>query len=76
MIKTCPCCYMQWEDQDEPIYLKKVFVCHHCRLPHTQEDLIYWQLNHIDNIDPVKLPKVFKHMISYLMEKIKEKKDV
>lgn len=75
MKKTCPSCFLKWEDQEEPQYLKKYMTCGFCRLSHSQEELIEWQLQQMENLNTEYLPKVYRHIFRFIMKKIEDLKD-
>lgn len=71
----CPSCYMQWKDAKEP--LDNIFypLCSFCSLPHTQKELLNWQMDHIENISHEKLRKILRYFYRYVELEIKIIKD-
>lgn len=61
----CPSCYLQWKDDQNPRDRKCTPLCVFCSLKHTQKELLNWQSDHIENLDPSKIPLVFKYMFRY-----------
>lgn len=62
----CPSCYLSWKDSNEPLEKKCFPLCSFCSLPHTQKELLNWQMNHIEDISPPKYPKILRHLYRFV----------
>lgn len=78
----CPSCFMQWEDELKPLEAFTEPTCVFCSHPHTQKELLNWQIDHLENISPTKFPFILRYLyrffdqkISLLEEKYEQKKE-
>lgn len=67
----CPSCYLQWKDDKEP--MDNIFhpLCAFCSIRHSQKELLNWQMNHIDDINPAKLTHVLRHFYRFVELQLK-----
>ena len=72
----CPSCYLLWKDENHPVDKICFPLCSFCSLTHTQKELLNWQMNHIENINPKKFSQLFRHFYRFVeleLKIIKEK---
>ncbi len=72
----CPSCYLEWKDSKHPLDQKKYPLCSFCPLKHTEKELLNWQMEHLENINPEKRVKVirrFYRFVEYEFKVLKEK---
>lgn len=72
----CPSCYLKSEDDKSPIDLICHPLCIFCSLSHTQKELLNWQMDHIEDINPKSIKKVLRHFYRFVnneLEILKEK---
>lgn len=62
----CPSCDLVWKDQKEPIDFVSTPLCAFCSLPHSQKELLNWQMNHLEDINPKKFNKLLGHFYRYV----------
>ena len=62
----CPSCFLQWKDQKEP--LDNIFhpLCPFCSLSHSQKELLNWQMDHIEDINPKKLLHLLRYFYRFV----------
>jgi len=62
----CPSCYLSWKDEKEP--QENIFhpLCSFCSLNHTQKELLNWQMDHINEINPMKITNVLFHFYRFV----------
>lgn len=61
----CPSCFLQWQDSIKPLDLKCMPTCVFCSLDHTQKELLNWQSDHIEDLNPKKTPLFMRHLFRY-----------
>lgn len=66
----CPSCFLAWTDSQEPQDKICYPLCSFCSLSHTQKELLNWQINHIENINPSKFPKIFRYFYRFVELKL------
>lgn len=71
----CPSCNLTWKDVKEPIDLLCYPTCSFCSLPHSQKELLNWQMNQLDDINPNKLNKLISHFYRYVELELKTIKE-
>lgn len=74
----CPSCFLQWKDQKQP--LDNIFhpLCSFCSLRHSQKELLNWQMDHLENLNPKKLTHLLRHFYRFVeleLKILKEKFD-
>ncbi len=62
----CPSCCLTWNDDKYPEDKICHPLCSFCSLQHTQKELLNWQMNHIENINSEKLPKLLHHFYRFV----------
>lgn len=62
----CPSCNLLWEDDKSP--KDELFhpLCTFCSLRHTQKELLNWQMDHIEDINPLKFKKLLNHFYRFI----------
>lgn len=67
----CPSCYLAWKDDKYPH--DNIFhpLCSFCSLSHTQKELLNWQMDHLEDINPEKFPKLLRHFYRFVELEIK-----
>lgn len=71
----CPSCNLQWQDKKEPFDNILYQMCPFCALKHTQKELIHWQMDHIEDINPKKFPHLLRHFYRFVDQEIKTLKE-
>lgn len=61
----CPSCYLAWEDKEFPLDNTCHPLCSFCSGSHTQKELLDWQINHIENINIQRFPKLLRHLYRF-----------
>ncbi len=72
----CPSCFLQWKDEKEPSDNIYHPLCPFCSISHSQKELINWQMDHIENINPKKLTHLLRHFYRFVdleLKLLKEK---
>lgn len=72
MRRTCPSCFLYWKDEEDPEDAQAQTICHFCWTRRTEKELLNWQLQQLENINPKKLPIVLRYMIRNLEKRIEE----
>ena len=67
----CPSCHLQWKDHKEPQDNLYHPLCSFCSLKHSQKELINWQMEHLENINPKKIHKVLLHFYRFVELELK-----
>ena len=62
----CPSCTLVWKDEKEPLELYCYPLCHFCSAPHSQKELLNWQMNHLNDLNPDKSNKLLSHFYRYI----------
>jgi hypothetical protein len=62
----CPSCFLKWKDEKYPDDLICHPLCSFCSISHTQKELINWQMNHLEDINPDKLPNILRHFYRFV----------
>lgn len=78
MIYECPACYLQWTDTKEPRNKLRYCNCSFCGLPREELDLLTWQMNHLNDVNPKKTNNIIRNFFRYFclqVEILKESKD-
>lgn len=71
----CPSCYLEWKDSSEPLNNICYPLCPFCSLKHSQKELLNWQMDHIENLNKSKLPKLYRHFYRFVELEINLLKD-
>lgn len=71
----CPSCFMQWQDKAEPLNNIYHPLCIFCSLPHTQKELLNWQMDHIDHISLAHQTMVIRYFYRYVELELKTLKE-
>lgn len=71
----CPSCKMQWKDDLEPQERLSHPLCVFCSSKHTQKELLNWQMDHLETIDPKHFPLVIRHFYRYVEHTVKSLDD-
>lgn len=66
---------MQWQDSAEPKENIYHPLCSFCSIPHTQKELLNWQMDHIDHISINKQMMVFRYFYRYVELELKVLKE-
>lgn len=66
---------MQWQDSAEPLDNIYHPLCSFCSIPHTQKELLNWQMDHIDHISTNKQMMVFRYFYRYVELELKVLKE-
>ena len=67
----CPSCKLQWKDSVKPLDRLSTPLCIFCSGKHTQKELLNWQMDHLDNIDPKYFPLVLRYFYRYVENTLK-----
>ncbi len=67
----CPSCFLQWKDEKEPFNNLFHPLCTFCSLRHSQKELLNWQMDHIENINPKKLIYLLRYFYRFVELEIK-----
>lgn len=67
----CPSCKMQWKDTLDPQEQLSHPLCIFCSGRHTQKELLNWQMDHLETIDPKHFPLVIRHFYRYVENTLK-----
>jgi hypothetical protein len=67
----CPSCYLTWKDHKPPEEKLCFPLCAFCSQPHTQKELLNWQIDHVNDLNPQKFPKVLRHFYRFVELEIK-----
>jgi len=67
----CPSCYLAWEDEKNPQDKICHPLCSFCSMQHTQKELLNWQMDHIENINPQKFKKILRHFYRFVELELK-----
>lgn len=62
---------MGWKDDKEPLNNLSTPTCIFCASRHTQKELLNWQMQHLESIDPKHFPLVLRHFYRYVESQIK-----
>jgi len=66
---------MQWQDSAEPLNNIYHPLCSFCSIPHTQKELLNWQVDHIDHISEKKQRVVFRYFYRFVELELKTLKE-
>jgi len=75
MIYECPSCFLEWKDTKEPLDNFYHRQCSFCGVKHTQKELLNWQMQHLENINPRKLILVIRYFYRYVELELKTLKE-
>lgn len=67
----CPSCHLQWKDEKEPFNNLFHPLCTFCSLKHSQKELLNWQMNHIEDLNPEKLFQLLRHFYRFVELELK-----
>ena len=67
----CPSCKLQWKDGIVPLERLSHPTCIFCSGNHTQKELLNWQMNHLEDIDPKFFALILRHFYAYVNQILK-----
>jgi len=67
----CPSCFLAWEDEKDPTDKICHPLCSFCSIPHSQKELLNWQIDHVENINPLKFPRILRHFYRFVELELK-----
>jgi len=71
----CPSCFLVWEDSQQPAEQIKHPLCSFCGSPHSQKELLNWQMNHIKDLNPKRVNEVLFHFYRFVDNELKTLRD-
>lgn len=71
----CPSCKMRWEDTLEPLKFLSEPLCVFCSKPHTEKELLEWQLHHLGNMETRFIPSIIRRLYRNFKGEIEDLKN-
>lgn len=67
----CPSCYVTWKDEKNPPEKLCFPLCSFCSMTHSQKELLNWQMDHIEDINPLKIKKLLRYFYRFVELELK-----
>lgn len=72
----CPSCKMNWEDSTKPLEMLSQPLCIFCSQPHTEKELLNWQMDHLAAISKKDFILVLRNFYRYVENELNSLREV